>query len=253
MGAGWGEPSWPPAWPEQLGLDGRKGGYLQLPQAGVGLGRNTMAYEGPAGHPAPVTSVQLPARRAPPGPAQPRRSVLKNPSRSVGAPGPGSQAGGQGRGAGSAGGADALQALGRCVPSRRSDSRFEGWGPRPGGRAAGSPARSGGAARTPPGRPGLDRKARGAGGERKGRERQGRGRRRCARSPGPSPRPRGPQRPAGAERAAPAGRDFHRRSARASRRPGSPGQTVFGADPASLSSASGRPAGDETSARCLRT
>lgn len=79
MGAGWGEPSWPPAWPEQLGLDGRKGGYLQLPQAGVGLGRNTMAYEGPAGHPAPVTSVQLPARRAPPGPAQPWRSVLKNP------------------------------------------------------------------------------------------------------------------------------------------------------------------------------
>ncbi|XDB58982.1 hypothetical protein AB1E18_012387 [Capra hircus] len=81
------------------------------------------------------------------------------------------EAGGQGRGAGSAGGADALQALRRCVSSRRSDSRFEGWGQRPAGRAAGSPARSGGAARTPPDRPGLDREARGAGGERKGRER----------------------------------------------------------------------------------
>lgn len=52
---GWGHSPWEwlgsPAGPrpglEQLGLDGRKGGYLQLPQAGVGLGRNTMAYEGP--------------------------------------------------------------------------------------------------------------------------------------------------------------------------------------------------------------
>lgn len=66
VGVGWGEPSWPPAWPEQLGPDGRKGGCPQLPQAGAGLGRNAMAHERPAGHPTPVTWVRPRARGAPP-------------------------------------------------------------------------------------------------------------------------------------------------------------------------------------------
>ena len=63
-----GEPSWPPAWPEQLGPDGRKSGCPQLTQAGVGLSRNATAHEGPAGHPAPVTLVRLRTRRAPRAP-----------------------------------------------------------------------------------------------------------------------------------------------------------------------------------------
>lgn len=54
VGVGWGgAPSWPPAWPEQLGPDGRKGGCPQLPQAGAGLGRNATAHEGLLGTPPP--------------------------------------------------------------------------------------------------------------------------------------------------------------------------------------------------------
>lgn len=55
-----------PAWPEQLGPDGKKGGCPQLPQAGAGLGRNATAHEGPAGHPTPITWVRPWARGAPP-------------------------------------------------------------------------------------------------------------------------------------------------------------------------------------------
>lgn len=77
MGVGWGEPSWPPAWPEQLGLDGRKGGYLQLPQAGVG-----QEHHGPQGAcraPRPHHLGAAAGSQGSPWPGPAPRSALKNP------------------------------------------------------------------------------------------------------------------------------------------------------------------------------